>query len=78
MKENLVPVAAKVPPDLAKAVARMADASDRSVSGEIRRAIRAHVAQSDLGASSQERAERGGPGSSPAVEPPQPARKEQP
>jgi hypothetical protein len=71
-KENLVPVAAKIPPELAAALAGMADAGDRSVSGEIRRAIREHVDRSDVGYA-RTLAERRAPGdllSVPAVEAP--------
>ena len=46
----MIPVAAKIPAELAEAVARLADAGDRSMSGEIRRALREHVAK-DSGAS---------------------------
>jgi hypothetical protein len=42
-----VTVAARVPPDLAEAVARLADAGDRSISREIGRAIQEHVANQD-------------------------------
>jgi hypothetical protein len=52
MKENMIPVAAKIPADLAEAVARLADAGDRSMSGEIRRAIREHVDRSGASRSS--------------------------
>jgi hypothetical protein len=45
VNEHLVHIGARVEPDLAEAVARLADAGDRSVSREIRRAIREHVAQ---------------------------------
>lgn len=46
MGENLVQIGAKVPAELAEAVARLADDGDRSISGEIRRAIREHVDRS--------------------------------
>jgi hypothetical protein len=44
---RLVPVAAKVPVALADAITQLADAGDRTVSREIRRAIAAHVRQSE-------------------------------
>jgi predicted transcriptional regulator len=52
---KLIPVAARVPPELAEAVARLADAGDRSVSGEIRRAIREYVERADAGGCPEER-----------------------
>jgi predicted transcriptional regulator len=55
MKGSLVPVAAKIPAGLAEAVARLADAGDRSVSGEIRRAIREDVERADAGGCPEER-----------------------
>src|SRR5437660_10081482 len=42
-RERKVTVAARVPPDLAAAVARLADAADRTVARESGRAIREHV-----------------------------------
>ncbi len=38
---------ARVPPDMADEVARMAAEQDRSVSAEIRRALREHIAHND-------------------------------
>ena len=43
---RLVQVGARVEPELAAAVAQLADAGDRSVSREIRRALRHHVQHS--------------------------------
>jgi hypothetical protein len=42
-RERRVTIAARVPPDLAEAMAALADAGDRTVSREVFRAIRAHV-----------------------------------
>jgi hypothetical protein len=52
MNENvenrrLVQVGSRLEPELAAAVAELADAGDRSVSREIRRAIREHVQRSE-------------------------------
>jgi hypothetical protein len=52
MNENaenhrLVQVGSRVEPELAAAVAELADAGDRSVSRQIRRAIREHVQRSE-------------------------------
>jgi hypothetical protein len=49
-----VTIAARVPLDLAEAVAALADAGDRSVSREVFRAIRTHVERSALGSDSLE------------------------
>ncbi len=45
-------IAARVPPELAEAVAALADAGDRTVSREVFRAIRTHVETSAVGGSS--------------------------
>jgi predicted transcriptional regulator len=71
--ERKVTVAARVPPELADAVAALADAGDRTVSREVFRALREHVDRADVGASPSARtlAERRAPGdllSAPAVE----------
>lgn len=41
-------IAAKVPPDLASAVRLRAEQSDRTLSAEIRRALRAHLATPEM------------------------------
>lgn len=46
-----VTIGARIQPALAEAVARLAEDGDRSVSREIERAVRAHVARSDAGGS---------------------------
>jgi hypothetical protein len=46
---HLVSLGARVEPDLAAAVRRLADAGDRSVSREIRRAIVEHVERRSAG-----------------------------
>jgi hypothetical protein len=51
-RERLVTVAARVPPDLAEAVAVLAEAGDRTVSREVRKAIRTHVQRSTVGSDS--------------------------
>jgi predicted transcriptional regulator len=50
--ERRVTIAARVPPDLAEAMAALADAGDRTVSREVFRAIRAHVEMSTVGGGS--------------------------
>jgi hypothetical protein len=45
-RETKVTVASRVPPDLAEAVAQLADAGDRTISREIGRALKEHVARS--------------------------------
>jgi hypothetical protein len=82
--DKKVTIAARVPPDLADAVAALADAGDRTVSREVFGAIRAHVQSSTLGRGSLEArsgsslgrgslvdtpAERDGTSNSEAVEP---------
>jgi hypothetical protein len=67
VKENrrrLVQIGAGVEPELAAALAVLSDQGDRSVSHEIRRALREHIARSDApaGAASVPRAERDAPG----------------
>jgi hypothetical protein len=57
-RQRLVQVGARVEPELAAAVAQLADDGDRSVSREIRRALRYHVQHSS-----------GGPPPTPAPEP---------
>jgi predicted transcriptional regulator len=47
-REYLVPITAKVPAELAAAVAQLADAGDRTVSREVRRALLAHIERSDV------------------------------
>jgi hypothetical protein len=54
---NKVCIAARVEPELAAEVVRLAAAGDRSVSREIRRAIAEHVARQDPGASPPPRPE---------------------
>jgi predicted transcriptional regulator len=61
-RERRVTIAARVPPDLAEAVAALADAGDRTVSREVFRAIRMHVEMSAVGSGSS--AEAVGLGSS--------------
>jgi hypothetical protein len=51
--EPRVTVSSRVPPDLAREVARLADLGNRTVSREVAQAIREHVAQ-ELGRSSVE------------------------
>jgi hypothetical protein len=48
-RERRVTIAARVPPDLAEALAALAEACDRTVSREVFRAIRAHVQKSTVG-----------------------------
>jgi predicted transcriptional regulator len=48
-RERRVTIAARVPPELAEAVAALADAGDRTVSREVFRAIRTHVQMSTVG-----------------------------
>jgi hypothetical protein len=56
MRENrLVQIGAKVPAELATALAELANAGDRSVSREIRRAVREHVDRSGGSSSSPHR-----------------------
>jgi hypothetical protein len=52
-RDYLVPISAKVAPELAEAVRDLADAGDRSVSREIARAVREHVERSGGLASSR-------------------------
>jgi hypothetical protein len=52
--EHRVTIAARVPPDLAEAVAELADAGDRTVSREVFRAIKSHVERSAMGSDSLE------------------------
>jgi predicted transcriptional regulator len=54
--ERRVTIAARVPPDLAEAMAALADAGDRTVSREVFRAIRAHVEMSTVGSGSSAKA----------------------
>jgi hypothetical protein len=49
---RLVTIGARVPPDLAEAVAALAQRADRTVSREVFRAIRAHVQSSTVGSGS--------------------------
>jgi hypothetical protein len=53
--EHRVTIAARVPPDLAEAVAELADAGDRTVSREVFRAIKSHVERSTMGGSLEAR-----------------------
>src|SRR5215218_1577065 len=53
--EHRVTIAARVPPDLAEAVAELADAGDRTVSREVFRAIKSHVERSAMGGSLEAR-----------------------
>jgi hypothetical protein len=50
--ERRVTIAARVQPDLAQAVAALAERGDRTVSREVFRAIRAHVQESTVGSGS--------------------------
>jgi predicted transcriptional regulator len=50
--ERRVTIAARVPPDLAEAVATLAERGDRTVSREVFRAIRTHVQESAVGSGS--------------------------
>jgi predicted transcriptional regulator len=50
--EQRVTIAARVPPDLAEAVAELANAGDRTVSREVFRAIKSHVERSAMGSDS--------------------------
>src|SRR5512133_2027095 len=47
-RERLVTIGARVPAALAEAVAELADAGDRSLSREIRRAVQEHVQASQV------------------------------
>jgi hypothetical protein len=80
--EHRVTIAARVPPDLADAVAELADAGDRTVSREVFRAIKSHVERSAMSGSLEARdgstlgrsfvdnpVERDGTSNSEAVEP---------
>jgi predicted transcriptional regulator len=53
--ERKVTVAARVPPDLAEAVAALADAGNRSISREVSAAIREHVDRQEQPTRSEER-----------------------
>jgi predicted transcriptional regulator len=66
-RERKVTVAARVPPELARAVAELADVGNRTLSREVASAIAEHVERSASSGSLAEPAERSAPGS-PAVE----------
>jgi hypothetical protein len=51
-RETKVVVGARVPPDLAAAVVRLADAGNRTLSREVAAAIAEHVQRASLGTSS--------------------------
>jgi predicted transcriptional regulator len=56
MNEDSVQISARVPSDLVAALERAAEASDRSLSAELRRAIKQYLAESGSSAQTHRRA----------------------